>query len=105
MRTTGVILIAWPGSYALTQLYWTADFFWLSLGLGCPLLAWSLFRASADMLTLESGDVWHSHTVYPETDRQLKANAKTLREKFIESLEADVEIVDVPYDLPKKDVA
>ncbi len=47
MRSLAVILIAWPASFALAQFASDLDFYWLSLVLGCPLLAVSLWRHSA----------------------------------------------------------
>ena len=47
MRSLAVILIAWPASFALAQFASGLDFYWLSLVLGCPLLAVSLWRHAA----------------------------------------------------------
>lgn len=52
MRMLAVILIAWPGSYALSRFVATGDFYWFSLILGCPLFALSLWRYSAQAVPL-----------------------------------------------------
>lgn len=47
MRSLAIILIAWPASFALAQFAIDLDFYWLSLVLGCPLLAVSLWSHAA----------------------------------------------------------
>jgi TusA-related sulfurtransferase len=99
MCTLAVILIAWPGSFGLTQLYLTGDFYWLSVGLGAPLFAWSLLLAAAQFAPSESVEVWHSHRLAPPPIPAWPASYGTY-----EVIEVADE-VSYTFDLPHKEAA
>jgi TusA-related sulfurtransferase len=106
MRTLAVLLLAWPASFALTQLYLTGDFYWVAVGLGAPLLAWSLLLQAAQIAPSESVVVWHSHRLTPPPIPPWPASYGTY-----EVVEVADEVGytttdhDVPFDLPEREAA